>query len=81
MLAEKIVRDNWAEWAAWDGLRGAHQALSCSGLLDLVRDPRFGKRRMDFSFDFFTVASLIVVAYIALVIWRIGRNNLNQDSQ
>jgi|GEM_PF-3973251 hypothetical protein len=32
---------------------------------------------MDFSFDFFTVASLIVVAYIARVVWDIGRNNAN----
>jgi hypothetical protein len=36
---------------------------------------------MDFSFDFFTVASLIVVIYIARVVWDIGRNNAKQDGQ
>jgi hypothetical protein len=36
---------------------------------------------MDFSLDFFTVASLIVLAYIARVIWDIGRNNARQSEQ
>jgi hypothetical protein len=36
---------------------------------------------MVFSSAFFNLASLILVAYIARVIWDIGRNNARQSEQ
>jgi hypothetical protein len=36
---------------------------------------------MDLNLDFFTVASLIVVVYIARLVWDIGRNNAKRNGQ
>jgi hypothetical protein len=47
----------------------------------LSQNSRQSDLRMDLNLDFFTVASLIVVVYIARVVWDIGRNNAKRNGQ
>jgi hypothetical protein len=47
----------------------------------LLQQHRQSDLRMDLNLDFFTVASLIVVVYIARVVWDIGRNNAKRNGQ